>query len=504
MTAAEPSPVLPAVTPPDAGIAPEQRALFADIDRSCRGPVLFLFGNALLWLLAGTVLALIASIKLHAPGFLADAAWLTFGRVRPAHLNTVVYGFASQAAIGMAIWLMCRLSRVPLLQGGLVLAATVFWNIGVTVGVTGIFLGDSTGIEWLEMPAYASPILFISYGLVAFWAVLTFGFRRERHLYVSQWYLLAALFWFPWLYSAASMLLVMQPVRGTVQAAVNWWFAHNVLGLWFTPIGLAAVYYLIPKIIGRPIHSYYLSLLGFWSLALFYNWNGIHHLIGGPVPAWLISAAIAASVMMFIPVLTVAINHHMTMVGHFGKLKYSPTLRFVVFGAMCYTVVSFQGSTMALRSINQPTHFTHHTIAHAHLGMYAFFTMVAFGTMYYVVPRLTRREWPSAKLISLHFWTTAFGILLYAVPLMVGGVLQGLAMNNPDVPFLKVVELTKPYLVTRSLSGIIITVGHLAFAVNFVWILSRQFGPYRGPLPLITMGPPPAVASTPWPRPIER
>jgi len=193
-------------------------------------------------------------------------------------------------------------------------------------------------------------------------------------------------------------------------------------------------------------------------------------------------------VMMIIPVVTVAINHHMTMVGHFSTLKHSPTLRFIVFGAVCYTAVSLQGSMMALRSINLPTHFTHHTIAHAHLGMYAFFTMVAFGCLYYIVPRLTQREWASARLISIHFWTTAGGILLYVVPLMVGGVWQGFAMNNPDIPFLDIVATTKPYLAIRSLAGLIITVGHVAFAVNFTKVLSHQFGPYREPLSMITAG----------------
>jgi cytochrome c oxidase cbb3-type subunit 1 len=477
-----------AINPADDGNTAKRKALLAEIDLSCRRPVLFLFTNALLWLMAGTVLALLASWKLHSPGFLADWSWLTFGRVRPAHLNTMVYGFASQAGIGVAIWLLCRLGRVPFMQGGIVLIATVFWNIGVTVGIFGILSGDSTSIEWLEMPGYAAYILFIAYALIAVWAIITFRFRREKHLYVSQWYLLAALFWFPWLYSAANMMLVIDPVRGTVQAAVNWWFAHNVLGLWFTPIGLGAIYYFIPKVIGRPIHSYFLSILGFWSLALFYNWAGMHHLIGGPMPAWLITVSIVASVMMIIPVVTVAINHHLTMVGHFKKLKHSPTLRFIVFGAMSYTVASLQGSTMAIRSLNQVTHFTHYTIAHAHIGVYAFFTMTMFGSMYYIVPRLALREWPSARLISIHFWTAAVGILLYVVPLSVGGVLQGLAMNNPDVPFIKTVELTKPYLITRSISGIILTVAHVAFFSNFVRILARRRKPYEPPVAFIAAG----------------
>jgi cytochrome c oxidase cbb3-type subunit 1 len=477
-----------ALNPADTDDTAERRALLVEIDASCRRPLLFLFSNSLLWLMAGTLLALMASYKMHAPEFLADWSWLTFGRVRPAHLNTMVYGFASQAGIGVAIWLLCRLGRVPFMQGGLVMVATVFWNLGVTIGTIGILAGDSTSIEWLEFPKYATPIIFISYALIAIWAVITFRYRREKHLYVSQWYLLAALFWFPGLYAVANIMLVVHPMGGTVGAAVNWWYAHNVLGLWFTPIGLAAIYYFIPKVIGRPIHSYSLSVLGFWSLALFYNWAGVHHLIGGPMPAWLLTVGIVASVMMIIPVVTVAINQHLTMVGHFRQLKYSPTLRFMVFGAMSYTVVSLQGSSMAIRSLNEVTHFTHYTIAHAHMGVYAFFTMVLFGSIYYIMPRLTLREWPSATLIHIHFWAAAVGILLYVVPLSVGGVLQGLALNKPDIPFLKVVELTKPYLIMRTFSGIVLTVGHTAFAINFIWLLATRARPYQPPVSFIQAG----------------
>ncbi len=480
--------ILDAISPADVGESTQGRTVLAEIDASCRVTVLLFFLSALVWLLIGTVLALITSWKMHSPDFLASWSWLTFGRVRPAHLNTVVYGFATESAIGVSLWLMCRLCRTPLMYQWVILLAAVFWNIGLTIGVIGILAGDSTSIEWLEIPAYASPILFFSYALIGVWAVITFRFRRRFHLYVSQWYLLAALLWFPWLYSAANIMLVMQPVRGTVQAAVNWWFAHNVLGLWFTPIGLAAVYYFIPKVIGRPIYSYYLSMLGFWSLALFYNWNGMHHLVGGPLPAWLITVSIVASVMMTIPVVVVGINHHMTMVGHFHKMKYSPTLRFIVFGGMSYTVASLGGVVLALRSVSEVTHFTHHTISHAHIGMYAFFTMVMFGSMYYIVPRLTQREWPSARLIYLHFWGTALGIVLYTVPLGFGGILQGLAMNNPDIPFLAVVKLTLPYLEVRTASGFLLAIGHIAFLINFVWILVRQYGPYRQPSPMILAG----------------
>jgi cytochrome c oxidase cbb3-type subunit I len=470
--------ILDAISPTDQEEIAHKRAALAEIDHSCRSTLTILFGCGLLWLLVGTVFALLASWKMHAPEFLGNISWLTFGRVRPAHLNAVVLGFASQAAIGVTLWLMCRLCRVPLICGWVVNLAGLLWNAGGRVGIGGILAGDSTGVEWLEIPAYATPMLFVAYALVGIWGIITFRFRREPHLYVSQWYLLAALFWFPWLYSAAQILLILEPVRGTVQAAVNWWFAHNVLGLWFTPIGLAAIYYFIPKVIGQPVYKYSLSVIGFWSLALFYNWNGMHHLVGGPMPAWLITVSVVASGMMTIPVVTVGLNHHFTMGGSFHKLRHSPVLRFMVFGGMSYTVTSLHGVVLALRSVSEVTHFTHSTIAHAHQGMYAFFTMVMFGSIYYIMPRVTRIEWPSARLISLHFWAVAVGILLYIVPLTIGGTLEGKALNNPDVPFLdvskfSVVTLTLPYLKVRSLSGMLIFVGHIAFATSFAWLVTR-------------------------------
>lgn len=467
-----------ALSPADSGEVAEKRVALAEIDASCRGPLLFLFTASLAWLLLGTIFALIASWKMHAPDFLVDSAWLTFGRVRPFHLNAMIYGFSTQLGLGVTLWLMCRLCRTPLLGGWVINVAGVFWNVGVAIGLVGILAGQSVGIEWLEFPPYATPLLFVCYGLMAVWGMITFRFRRERHLYVSQWYLLAALFWFPWIYSAAQILLVLQPVRGTVQAAVNWWFAHNVLGLWFTPIGLASIYYFIPKVLGKPVYNYGLSVVGFWSLALFYNWNGMHHLVGGPMPAWLITASIVASAMMTLPVVAVGINHHLTTWGSFHKLKDSPVLRFMVFGGMSYTLTSLHGVVLAFRSVSEVTHFTHSTIAHAHQGMYAFFTMVMFGAVYYIMPRLLGVEWPSAAVIRLHFWAAAIGATLYVVPLIIGGTLEGLALRNPDVPFLdptkySVVTMTLPYLKIRSVSGIILAVGHTAFAVNFLWIIAR-------------------------------
>ncbi len=470
-----------------------QRAELSAIDASAKIPALYFLGSSILWLLIGTAFALISSFKLHAPEFLGNIEWLTFGRARTLHLNAVIYGWAVNASFAVALWLMARLSRAELRHPGLLVIAAAFWNLGVTIGMVGIAIGHSTSIEWLEFPGYATPILFIAYAFVGAWALITFRFGRAQHIYVSQWYILAALFWFPTLYGVAQVMLVFEPTRGTVQALVNWWFAHNVLGLWFTPIGLAAIYYFLPKVLGKPINSYYLSVIGFWSLAIFYNWAGVHHLIGGPVPVWVQTAGIAASFMMIVPVIVTGLNQHLTLVGSSSALKYSPTLRFIVFGGVNYTLTSVAGCLMSMRSWSELTHFTHYTVAHAHHGMYAFFTMVMFGSIYYILPRILLKEWPSAKLISLHFWTTAIGMTIYVVGLSAAGILQGIAMNLPPadgaslVPFLStaevkgIIERTLPWLEMRSYTGVLITIGHIAFAINFAWMClqPRQAGATR-------------------------
>jgi len=453
----------------------------AGIDASIRKPVLLFFGFAVIWLLAGSVLGLLAAWKMTHPGLLDSMGWLTFGRIRPAHLNAVIYGWASQAGIGTGLWLMARLCRVRLMHSSLVISAAVFWNVGVLVGVLGILAGDSRSIEWLEFPGYATPILFLAYAFIGVWAVVMFRYRKPGRVYVSQWYLLAAFLWFPWMYATANILLVWQPVLGPAQGAVNWWFAHNLLGLWFTPIGLASAYYMIPKILGRPIRGYSLSVLGFWSLAIFSSWNGMHHLIGGPFPAWMISAGVAASLLMFIPVVAAAINFHLTMRGGFDALKWSPALRFTVFGAMGYTVVSLQGGLMAIPSLNAVTHFTDTTIGHAHLGMYGFFSMMMFGAMYFIVPRLAGREWPSATMIRWHFWLAAVGVLLSVASLTIGGLLQGLAQYDPSVSFRSSLEYAMPFRVVRGISGFLLLAGHLVFATHFVRILRKSGRRREGP-----------------------
>src|SRR5881275_2679447 len=188
----------------------------ARIDASTRVPLLMFYASAMVWLLIGTLLAGFVSFKLHSPDWLSDVSFLTWGRLRPVHMNVMVYGWASMAAMGTAIWLMARLCRTVLRYPLLLVAGAGFWNLGVFLGVGGILLGDSTGYQWLEFPSYAAIILFVAYTLVISWAVLMFRFRRGEQIYITQWYLLGAFLWFPWLYAAAQAMLFAAPVQGVL------------------------------------------------------------------------------------------------------------------------------------------------------------------------------------------------------------------------------------------------------------------------------------------------
>jgi len=446
-----------------------------DADKSTSLVVGVCLTLAVVWLVLASVAGLISSIKMHEPDWWVQYGWITFGRIRPIHLNMVAYGWCSMAGIGVAIWLIPRLLKTELVGAKYALVGGALWTIGVFAGTVAIAMGYSDGLEWLEYPWQIDILLVIGGALVGVPLWLTLLNRKVKHLYVSVWYIGAGLLWFPILFLIANWPGLH---FGVQQASMNWWFGHNVLGLWFTPIGLAASYYFIPKVIGKPIHSYNLSLLGFWSLAFFYSQVGGHHLIGGPVPSWLITISIVQSMMMVIPVFAVAVNQHMTVLGNFRALAYSPTLRFIVLGAMMYTAASVQGSLEALRSVNTITHFTHYTVAHAHLGLYGFFSMVMFGSIYFIMPRVMNWEWPYPKLISLHFWLVLVGFAIYFIWLSIGGWLQGLAMLDEKTPFMQSVALTLPYLKARSIGGGLMTLGHLVFAAHF-FAMGWKFGPRR-------------------------
>ena len=451
---------------------PDRDRVLARLDESGRFPLLFLLVGAFSWLVLGSFALLISLVKLHVPVMMASIPWLTYGRIYPASLNAVLFGFASQAGLAVALWLLSRLGRTAIAWPGFVILAATFWNLGVLIGVVGILAGDTTGFQWLEMPQYATPILFFSYALIGVCALLTFAAREEKSLYVSQWYLLAALFWFPWIYSTAQLLLVFHPLRGVVQGAVHGWAVNGLFTLWLTPLGLAMIFYFIPKITERPLYSDSLAAFGFWTLAIFGAWGGLNPSM--PLPAGIVSLSLASGVLMILPILSVAINWQQTLLGQTAKIKESLPLRFMAVAATSYVVAAVMSVAGSIHSISRITEFTFYNTAQNYLLLLGLIGMGVAGAAYYFVPRLAQAEFPCSVSIKVHWYGNIAGIALLTLGLLLAGLVQGFGLNDPDKSMLAVATSLKTWLQISALGLTFIVIANGAFLFNLVWLIVRK------------------------------
>jgi cytochrome c oxidase cbb3-type subunit 1 len=435
--------------------------LVAQIDASCRVLLLPIL-SALVWVFISSLFMLVTSVKLHSPAILANCAWLTYGHSRPAANDAFVYGFASQAGLAIALWLICRLGRTTLVGTAAIVIASVFWNLGVTIGIIAILSGHTTGFEWLEFPSAASAILIASYAVLGICALLTMKNRREAELYPSQWYIFAALFWFPWLYTTARLLLIWFPVRGVMQLAINGWFANGLFTLWLTALALAVLFYFIPKLVNAPLHSRTLAVFGFWSLALFGGFGGLNGFYRGlPLPAWMVSVGIAATVISLVPLIATVSNLWITLgqgtaskgslLGYFktSLLFFALTGVFAVFAA---TVPQLR-LTLFGEGVEQ-------------LALYGFIGLTFFGAIHYLAPRLTSVE--NEKFICASGGAVTLGILIYAVAFIIGGMIQQRRLMDGSIPFLNVMNGAKPFIRISTLGVLLIAVGNALILVRLL------------------------------------
>ena len=436
-----------------------------EIDQSCALPVLILFKGAVLWLVLSNVLGWLSAIKMHVCKFLPDIAWLTFGRTYPAGLNLLVYGFAAPAGLGLTLWMFARLGRVRLQNSPLIILGTAGWNLGVVLGFVGILAGSSTGQPWMEMPASVAPLLLASYMLIALGAANTFRARTERTLYPSQWHLLAALLWLPWIFTTAHLLLTYFPVRGVMQVIVNGWYAQNLFSVWIASLGLAMLYYLIPKCTGRPLWSGPLAAFSFWALLLFGSWGGVHS--GMPVPRWLGEVSLFTSAMTLIPIFAVALNLHNSFRGSYRLLRKDPVLVCAVAGFGCYLLASVLGVVGRLPMLREQLMFTLYFEGVSNLFLSGFLGMTLLGALYHVVPALTDVEWASPGLVTLQVWLAAFGALLSAAPLFRAGSFLSLSYANPGFMGGEYMDKVLLYLGVSTLGKLFLMLAAFIFAAGF-------------------------------------
>jgi cytochrome c oxidase cbb3-type subunit 1 len=434
------------------------------IDASCRVPLLALFGGAALWLVVGLALSLAAIMTFHQPDMFADCPMLTYGHAQAAANDALLYGFCIPAGLGVMLWIFARLSQAELVLPLVPVVAANIWHLGVFVGVVAILIGDSSGFAWLEFPRGGSVLLFAAFLLIAISAVATFGARQNRELYPSHWFLLAALLWFPWIYSTANLFLITHhPVRGVAQAAIDFWFANNLVFVWLALVGIGTAFYFLPKLSGRPLQSRYLALFAFWTLILFGTWCGIPQ--GAPLPAWMPAASAVASSLLIVPLIAIAVIACKTVCGASVTCKGGPFC-YVKFGIAAFVLSGLMLIASACPQISRVTEFTWFGPAQVQWQILGFFAIVMCGAIYELLPRVMGFALPFPKFVRIQHWLFMIGILLWAGSLAVGGVEQGMKLANPQTQFADSTNVALMFLRAGTTGLLFILLGSLLFAAN--------------------------------------
>ena len=444
------------------------------------------------WLLVMPSVGVAISGLFNYPDYLGtNNLGLTFGRLRPVHVNGVIFGAFSALFIGECHYLVPRLCgvRVPWAQWGVPLAW--LYNISLAAGLISLPFAQNHGLEAGELPLFAEIPIFIVIAATTAQFLLTIGQRLEAPLYVALWYLIGAFVWTTMNLLLGSFILPYT-ISGINSAAFHGLYIHYIVGLWLTPAGYVLIYYFLPVSVRNPLYAHQLSLVGFWSLALFYPFVGIHHYLYSPIADWTETLAIITSMLLIIPVWTVLVNFFGTVKGRWDSFGKNLPAKFLIMGSLMYLAGCFQGSTEALRSIQQPTHFTDFVISHSHLTVFGTFVVWAMGGLIYVWPRAFKRELWSWTLGNWSFWLITVGISTMGLVLTAGGLQQGFEWMN-GTEWLDTVVRMKAYWLVRTLSGITMDIGMSLLVFNLMMTaLSRPAEepiPARGAAPIPAGGP---------------
>jgi len=440
-----------------------------EVDSSARCALLLLLASSVLWLVVSGVLALINLLQLHTPSVLADCALLTYGRTHAMQETAFIYGWAANAGLAVALWILARLGGSPLRSLNWVMAGTVFWNLAIVLGLVGIATGDGTSNAWLHLPRYVLPMMLVAYGTIAVPGVLAWSGRRHEMTFAAQWYGVAALFLFPWIFSLAQVMLVFVPERGVLQALVAGWFVQGAWTLWLAPLALTAAYYLVPKISGRVIPSYDFASLSFWTLLFIGAWTGGRHLIGGPVPAWIPTIAVVSCALLLFHYIVVGINLRVAFSG--GN---STALKFTAFGLGAYVLGGFVDAATAMRSVAAVSQFTYFSAAQTQLALTGAFSMMIFGAIYFLAPRITGQPWPSVALIRAHYAAALTGTVGLVVSLAGAGWMQGHDLSDPTVTFAMMAAHDRPWLLIATASQAVLLFGNLLLAAHLVRLVAAK------------------------------
>jgi len=438
------------------------------------------FGIAtLVWGIVGMTVGLLAAMQLFKPAMNLGNQYTTFGRIRPLHTNAVIFAFVGNAIFMGVYYSLQRLLKARMFSD--VLSKIHFWGwqlIIVAAAIT-LPLGITTSHEYaeLEWPIdIAITVIWVVFGVNMFGTIIK---RRERHLYVAIWFYIATFVTIAVLHIVNSFELPISFLKsyyvyaGVQDALVQWWYGHNAVAFFLTTPYLGMMYYFLPKMANRPVYSYKLSILHFWSLIFIYIWAGPHHLLYTSLPGWAQSLGVAFSIMLIAPSWGGMINGLLTLRGAWDKVREDVTLKFMVVALTAYGMATFEGPMLSLKQINGIAHFTDWIVAHVHVGALGWNGFLTFGVLYWLIPRIYKTQLYSKKLAGFHFWIGTLGILFYAVPMYWAGFTQGLMwkeftpeglLKYPN--FLATTLQIIPMHVLRSIGGALYLAGVIAMTYN--------------------------------------
>jgi len=428
-------------------------------------------------MILGTSYGFIGALELVAPDLLGNISWLVFGRIRQVHTNLVMFGFVGSALLGGAHYLVPTLLRTTLYSERMGKACVWLWNLALAAGVITLSMGHTQNREYAELiwPIDLGVLLVLA--LIFYNLFQTLRQRQENLLYVSVWYVIGAVIFtfFSYFFGNAVWNPDTGSITGMPDAILAWFYGHNILGFFFTPLSVALAYYIIPIVSRAPLYSHTLSLIGFWSILMMYSHIGTHHLLQAPAPTWLKVVAITGSVGMLVPVMTVLINLWLTMKGRLGNIHSDIGGKFVFAGSVWYLLTCLQGPLQSLPYVQQLTHFTNWVIAHAHMGVFGFAGMTALGGMYFILPRITGKPLYSTQLADLQYWLVLIGITGFFAILTIAGLIQGNGWLNGETVY-RILPQIYLYMVVRASLGILIIGGAAIGFFNIFMTLRRGKG----------------------------
>ncbi|WP_299835271.1 cytochrome-c oxidase, cbb3-type subunit I [uncultured Tenacibaculum sp.] len=434
----------------------------------------------LLWGIVGFSVGLLLAFMFLFPNITDGISWLSFGRLRPLHTNAVIFAFVGNAIYAGVYYSLQRLLKTRMASDLLSNINFWGWQLIIVAAAITLPLGYTTSKEYaeLEWPIdIAIAVVWVLFGINMIWTILK---RRQRHLYVAIWFYLATFVTVAVLHIFNSLELPVSGLKsysvyaGVQDALVQWWYGHNAVAFFLTTPFLGLMYYFIPKAANRPVYSYRLSIIHFWSLIFIYIWAGPHHLLYSALPNWAQNLGVVFSIMLIAPSWGGMINGLLTLRGSWDKVRQDPVLKFMVVAITGYGMATFEGPMLSLKNVNAIAHFTDWIIAHVHVGALAWNGFMTFGMIYWLVPKLFKTKLYSRALANFHFWIGTLGIIIYTLPMYVAGFVQAFMWKqfNPDgtltyANFLETVQEILPMYWLRAIGGSLYIIG----AIVMVYVI---------------------------------